>query len=295
MISIVNALLFGAGFLLACALFQNPQSRRLWHLQKVGMAPLETLHLEKYRDEAAKIGWKVSPKDVLLIISAAIASALLLALLTSNPFILIAGIFTGFYLPKFLLEKKRRSGKMLLLSKLTDPLRMLLSRLPDTPNITRAIEATRDETGDDRIRELFTDYIADIKSGAGVRDALLNMKNKVGLKKFDIFTDHLCQMQYEGFTPDAIKALDKAVEAIEFDLRAIEKVKEVSKNKKRQLYTALGTAWLFPPILSFVNTGNTNIYLNTIAGQILMLLYFIGSLYVFVKGEEYLSLNLDEL
>ncbi|MDX9871864.1 MAG: hypothetical protein RBT41_05560 [Clostridia bacterium] len=295
MISLVNALLFGAGFLFAYLLFRNPDGRSLHRQKKVSFAPLDTLQLERYPDEAAKIGWKVSKKDVLAIISIAIAATLLLALLTSNPFILLAGMAASFYLPKFLIEQKRRSGKMALLSKLTDPLRMLLSRLPEQPNITRAIEATRDETADERIRTLFTDYIADTKSGTGVRDALLNMKNKVGLKKFDVFVDHLIQMQYEGFTSDAIKALDKAVEAIEFDLRAIEKVKEASKNKKRQLYSALGVTWLFPPILSFVHTGNTNIYLNTIAGQILMFLYFLGSLYVFTRGEEYLSLNLDEL
>jgi hypothetical protein len=92
-----------------------------------------------------------------------------------------------------------------------------------------------------------------------------------------------------------MKALDKAVEAIEFDLRAIEKVKEQSKLKKKKLYTSLGTAWLFPLILSFVNTGQTNVYMNTISGKILILMYVLGSLYVFCKGEEYLSLNLDEI
>ena len=88
--------------------------------------------------------------------------------------------------------------------------------------------------------------------------------------------------------------MEKAIEAIEFDLRAIEKVKQVSK-KKQNLYTALGVSWSFIPILSLLRNSEVNIYLETVPGRILVLLYVLASLYIMVKGEEYLSLNLDEL
>lgn len=293
MIPAITGLLFGAGFLFTIFIFRQPVKSN--KKKKISFNIINSLQLGKYQEEARKIGWEVKKKDLLIIIFISITVTMLLSLVTSNPFILIAGLLTGVYLPKFIIDKKRRTNRQALINALTDPLRMLLSRIPDQQNITRAIEVTRDEVVDENIKQLFTNYLSDVAIGGSVRDALLGMKRKVSLRKFDVFIEHLIQAHYEGFTTDAMKALDKAVEAMEFDLRAIEKVKEQSRNKKKQLYVSLGTAWLFPPILSFVNTGHTNVYLNTLAGKILMLFYFLGSLYVCVKGEEYLNLNLDEL
>lgn len=197
--------------------------------------------------------------------------------------------------PKFLLQKKLYYKRLNLLFRLTDPLRMLLSRLPDQQNVTKAMEMVRDEITEMSVRKLFDEYIYDIAIGSSVKDSLYNLKRKVGLRKFDIFIDNLTQAHYEGFTAVALKALDKSVEAMELDLREIQKVQEQSRSKKKKLFLAVGTVWLFPPILSVINSGDKNIFLATIQGKILMLFYFIGTIYVFIKGEEYLSLNLDEL
>jgi len=293
-LSIIIGIMFSIGFLFACFIFKKQKNGTNKHSDSI-LKFAYSLHLEKYQVNAESIGWNFSKGELLILICISIIIAMLLSIAISNPFILIAGIVLGIYLPAFIIEKKRNSNRMFLISKLTNPLRILISRIPDQQNITRAIEVTRDETTNERIKQLFSNYILNIAVGESVRDALLEMRNKVKLRKFDIFIEYLIQAHYEGFTPDAMKALDKAVEAIEFDLRAIEKVKEQSKIKKKKLYTSLGTAWLFPLILSFVNTGHTNVYLHSIAGKILIMMYCLGSLYVFRKGEEYLSLNLDEI
>lgn len=294
MIPIITGILFASGFIFVYFLFNEGQGLTN-NKNKIKYNLVQTLKLDNYQEEAAAAGWQVSKKELLIFICMSIIITLLVSILTNNPLVLIVGLIAGIYFPNFIITKKRKARKMVLISKLTDPLRMLLSRIPDQQNITRVIEIIKDETTDESIKQIFTNYLSEVAIGGSVRDALLGMKQDVRLRKFDVFIEHLLQAQYEGFTPNAMKALDKTVEAIEFDLRAIEKVKEQSKLKKKQLYTTLGTTWLFPPILSFVNTGHTNIYLNTVAGKILILMYFLATLYIVEKGEEYLSLKLDEL
>lgn len=294
MVPIITGILFGLGFIFTFFLFSEGKELTR-NKNKIKYNLVHTLKLDNYQNEASAVGWQVSKQELLIFICMAIVITLLVSMLTNNPLVLIVGLIAGIYFPNFIITKKRKARKMALISKLTDPLRMLLSRIPDQQNITRAIEVIKDETTDENIKKIFTDYLSEVAIGGSVRDALLGMKQAVRLRKFDVFIEHLLQAQYEGFTSNAMKALDKTVEAIEFDLRAIEKVKEQSKLKKKQLYTTLGTTWLFPPILSFVNTGYTNVYLNTVAGKILILMYFLGTLYIVEKGEEYLSLKLDEL
>jgi len=295
MLPFISALLFGLWFLFSYMFLAAPVKRLKPVRSKYKVSLMDKFELEKYQNEAEAIGWKITKSEFAIILIFALIITLAVSLITKNPLVIPVGFFTGVYLPQFLIEKKRKSMRMNIISKLTNPLRMLLSRIPDQKNITKAIETTRCEITNDCVRNLFDGYIKDISVGVSVKDALTNMKKKIKLKKFDIFVDNLIQAHYEGYTAEAASALNKSVEAIEFDLRAIEKVKEQSRQKKRNLYTALGITWFFPFILSVVSSGNSNVYLNTIQGKALILFYITGTIYVFVKGEEYLSLNLDEL
>lgn len=240
-----------------------------------------------------KKGTLLKGEFLTLFLCSAVLSAMA-AYLTKNVFVLIIGLVIGFYVPGFYLEKKRRAKRTVLLSKITEALRLFLSHLSDQNNITRTMEKTRNESIDLTIKVLLNSYISDVAVGASIQDALNNMRKKVNLKKFDMFIDNLIQAHYEGISKEAYQALEKTVEAMEFDLRAIDKVREKSRNKKKKLYMTLFTTWLFPPLLSMVNTGNRNVFFNTYQGKLLIVMYFIGSIYVYVKGEEFLSLNLEE-
>lgn len=291
----LTGLLWTGWFLFVYTLFNIQRKKRLSTKAKLKRLIYETMKVEKLQYEAKAIGWKITNNEFAIIIILSFFLTMALALVTKNPFILMIGFFLGVYLPRFLIEKKRHSLRLNLINKLIDPMRLLLSRLPEQQNITRAVEMTRDEIADKEIKEILDDYLRDVNIGGSIRDALLNMKRRVNFRKFDLYVENLIHAHYEGFTAEAINALDKAVQAIEFDLRAIEKVKEQSKEKKKKLYLAMAIAWLFPIILSFVSTGANNIYLQTMPGKILILFYVIGTIYVFIKGDEYLSLNLDEL
>ncbi|MGI6587191.1 MAG: hypothetical protein ACOX2N_06845 [Peptococcia bacterium] len=291
----LTGLLCALWFLLAYFLFNSPRQKGVPAKLRLKRFFYETMQVEKFQNEAKAIGWKITKSEFVLIVILNVFLTLAVAVVTHNLFILITGFVVGVYLPSFLIEKKRQSLRFNLISKLVDPLRLLLSRLPEQQNITRAVEMTRDEIVDKEIKEIFNSFLRDVAIGGSVRDALFNLKKRVSFRKFDLYVEHLLYAHYEGFTVEAISALDKAVQAIEFDLRAIQKVKEQSREKKKKLYLALVIAWLFPIILSFVSTGHSNIYLHTFPGKIVILGYVLGSIFVYIKGEEYLSLNLDEL
>lgn len=294
-ISFIVALLFALFFLLLVWAFAPKSWQQARASKRLKVDLFVRLHLEKYQRQAEAIGWHLSRKELLVLVLITLLVGLLLAILMRNPLVVVVGVAAGLQLPKLLIEKKRQINRINLLSKLIDPLRMIMSRLPDQQNITKVIEQTVKDITERRVNDLFEGYLKDVAIGGSVQDALLIMKRKVSLRKFDVVVEYLIQAHYEGFTVEALRALNKAIEAIEFDLRAVEKVKEQSKAKKKGLYSSLATAWFFPFILSFVNTGVKNIYLETMPGKILLLLFVIGSLYVVIKGEEYLSLNLDEL
>ena len=154
---------------------------------------------------------------------------------------------------------------------------------------------TRDEIVDQEIKHIFDAFLRDVALGGSVREALINLKGRVNYRKFDLYVEHLLYAHYEGFTVTAINALDKAVQAIEFDLRAVQIVQEQSREKKKKLYLTLLIAWFFPLILSFVSVGETNVYLYTLPGKMVISAYVLGTIFVYVKGEEYLSLNFDDL
>lgn len=281
-IPLINTMLVGTWFVFA-VLYLNPTAKK-------------PFNLFSNQDSLIRSSYRFNIKNRLpLITSASWVSAILISIMTENIFLLAAGLAAGAYLPGFFIEKKRRGQRIRIITKLVSPLRLLISRLPDQNNITKAIELTRNEIIDDEIRNIFSNYLKDVNICGNVHDALLNMKDSVSLSKFDVFIEYLLQTHYEGFTKESLNALSKSVEAIEFDLRAIEIVNEKSRTKKRNLYTALAVSWMFPVILSFANTGQRNVYLHTTAGKILILFYVVGSLFVYLKGEEYLTLNLDEL
>jgi hypothetical protein len=230
-----------------------------------------------------------------LCMSAVFMGAGLLSLWSRNLLILPVGFTAGIYFPKFLLEKRRRAKRLIIMEKLVDPLRILISRIPDQGNLARALDQVRREVRDETLREMLDEVLGDIGLGGGIQEALTRWKHHIELRNFDTFIDLLIQAHLDGWTEPALKALDKAVESMELDLRAIGTVKEKSRSKKKQLYGALAVSWVFPPVLSMIGVGTGNIYLDTVPGKLLIFAYLAGSMFVVVQGDHYLSLNVDEL
>jgi len=244
--------------------------------------------------EAREIGWDLTSGEFLGIVVFAVAAGAILAVLFKNPLIIVAGGLGGYYLPRVLIKNYRKRHRMSLMMSIPDFGRMLIARLIDHHSIVRAMELTQDDIHGP-MKVTIEEFVKDVGVGLGVRPALDNMRAKLGFRKFNTLAETLAIAHAEGYSGEALKAMEKAVEAIENDVRAIEALEITARKKKRELACVVAASWAFPAVLSFMNTGNVNIYLNTIPGKVLIFFYLVSTLFVLIKGEEYLSLNLEEL
>ncbi len=246
------------------------------------------------RAYAGAAGWNITSREFWGIVIFAVATGLLLAVAFKNPLIIVAGILAGFYLPRFMIRRYRKRQQTALLNAVPDFGRILTARLVDHHSIVRAFEIIENDVTEP-IKTLAADFLKDAGVGIGIPQALENLKARVAFRKFDTLVETLLIAHYEGYSPEALRAMEKAVEAIESDIRAVETLEITSAGKKRELLYIILASWAFPVILSFMNTGNANVYLDTVPGKILMFSYLVSTLFVLIKGEEYLSLKLDEL
>lgn len=260
----------------------------------------QKIHIAHYfgytqiKNQAQEIGWNIGTKEFLGIILFATGIGLMLATVFKNPLIIFAGMVTGYYLPRYLLQRMKKHQRMSLMMSIPDFGRLLIARLIDHHSIVRAFEITQqDLTGP--IKVMVEEFVKDVGVGIGIPRALQNLKAKVGFRKFNTFVETLLLAHQEGYSTEALRAMEKAMEAIELDLKAIEIIQVTTRKKKRELLYIVIAAWAFPFLLSFMNSDNVNIYVDTLQGKILMLSYILCTLFVLMKGEEYLSLKLEEL
>ena len=172
--------------------------------------------------------------------------------------------------------------------------RLLTARLLDHHSITRSFETVQADISGP-VKPLIEEFIKDVGVGLGVLTALNNLKAKVAFRKFDTLAETLFIAHREGYSNEALRALEKAVEAIENDVKAIEALQLKVKKKKRDLFYVVIASWAFPVVLSSMNTGNTSIFLDTLTGKLLIFSYLLSTFWVLIKGEEYLGLKLEEL
>ena len=243
--------------------------------------------------EQAGVSWGSSETLAIWVIS--LSAAGFLYFFTGNLILVSVGWLLLLFLPRLVIQSRKHRQRLETLTALTDSLRQLAARLPDQGSLARAIEmVVENENGRDNTSVLRV-VLDEIQLGGNVKDAIQLWQNMVGLSKFDHVADTLIQANADGWTPAALKALNKSVEALESDLRAVLLVAQKAAGRKKQLYLTIATAWSFPLILSMMDSGRDNLYLYSTPGQILMFAYITISLYVVVKGQEYLSLNVDEL
>jgi Flp pilus assembly protein TadB len=243
--------------------------------------------------DAAGVSWGSKETKMIWLFSLSVACGLYLA--TGNLLLFGAGWLLILILPSLIINNRKRRQRLETLIVLTDCLRQLLARLPDQGSLSRAIEMVIDSDGRGERSEILRQVLEELRLGSSVRDAIVLWQEQIRLKKFDHVAETLIQANQDGWTPAALKALDKSVQGLEADLKAVLLTAQKAAGRKRQLYAALLTSWSFPLILSLMDTGQKNLYLYSLPGKLLIFAYVAVSLYVVVKGQEYLSLNVEEL
>jgi Flp pilus assembly protein TadB len=248
----------------------------------------------KVSSQAKEIGWDISTKEFLGIVLFAIIVGMIFAALFKNPLIIPAGLGAGFYLPRYLIQKYKKRQRMAMMIAIPDFGRILIARLIDHHSIIKAFEISqKDISGPMQV--MVEEFVKDTGVGMGVQPALENLKKKAAFRKFNTFVETLLIAHQEGYSSEALKAMEKAVEAIENDVKAIETLPITTRKKKRELWYVVLASWAFPVLLSFMNSTNANIFFDTLYGKLLIFSFIICTLFVLIRGEEYLSLKLEEL
>jgi len=243
--------------------------------------------------EAYGVSWRV--RDTLLLWLGSFLLSGTLFILTDNVLLFIAGWFFMGLLPGLIIKIKYQNQRFALLEGLVECLRLLIARIPDQGSFVRSLELTLQGRLEANNKLILQEVMRDITLGNSMETALNNWRKRVNIRKFNHVIDTMLQAHYEGWTRVAVEALDKAVQAMEADVQAIKLAREKSRQRKRKLYFTILTAWSFPLILSLLNSGSENVYLATLPGKLLIFAYVVGTLLVIVKGNEYISLNVDEL
>ncbi|MDR0468441.1 MAG: hypothetical protein LBH09_00525 [Peptococcaceae bacterium] len=249
----------------------------------------------RIRSQADQAGVDWGSKETKAIWIASLAVAAALYFLTGNMMLFGVGWMLMLVLPRLIIHHRKHRRRLDTLAALTDCLRQLLARLPDQGSLSRALEVVIESDSRGTATGMLRQVLEAMRLGSTVREAVGLWQSEIGMKKFDHVAETLIQANADGWTPAALKALEKSIEGLEGDLRAILLVAQSAVNRKKQLYLALATAWSFPLILSMMDTGGANLYLHTMPGKILIFAYVAVSLFIVVKGQEYLSLNVEEL
>ena len=291
MVSFINAVLISGWLVLSVStLLMAWFAKR--DKEKGGYWDNEERKISRHANQAG-VTWGSKETKMIWLISISAAGGLYV--LTGNLMLIAIAWPLMLVLPRLLIHSRKHRRRLETLTILTDCLRQLLARLPDQGSLIRAMEmvAENDSRGENAV--MLAPVLEELRLGSNVRDAIGFWQGIVGLKKFDHVAETLIQANADGWTPAALNALDKSVQGLEGDRKAVLLAAQKAAGGKRQLFMVLGTAWSFPVILSMMDAGQQNLYLHTMQGKLLIFAYVAVSLYVIVKGQEYLSLNVDEL
>lgn len=249
---------------------------------------------EHIKREAESAGWQLEQREFLILVAVAVGIGVFIAILIDNIFYIIGGVIAAFYLPRFIVMQIRRKKRYTLFAELPDSLKFIVARLLDYGSIPRAVEASLSDLSP-QLRAPFAKFLNSVKLNLTVEQALYELAAEIKIRKLTDFTDTLLLAHTEGINQQSIATLETIIDTMVEDVRAIKNLQLLSQKDRQDLIAVILVSWFIPVALSFLNTNNVNLFLDTFFGQIIMFLYFLTTIFVIVKGDEYLSLNLQDL
>lgn len=267
-------------------------SRR--YAKATGIELASFLGYDKVKADAENAGISLNAKEFIQIAGISAVVGILIAVLIHNMFFIAAGIYLSFMVPRFIFMKLKRRKRTNILFELPSKMKLYVSKLSDFPSLELALEnALPDIHGETRASFEKAYNGLTLKLPPAV--VIAEWRKEIRIKKFTDFTDKLLMAHEEGFTERSIKSLNETAAGMGSDVKLLKTIQLKNKRKYRSLYMTIAVAWLIPIMLSTMNSQNGNVFLNTIHGQIFIALLFMVSIYSIVKGDDYLSLNLEEL
>ncbi|MCP1133323.1 hypothetical protein NKT34_08480 [Paenibacillus polysaccharolyticus] len=254
----------------------------------------KVLGYERIRKEAETVGWSLTFREFSFLILISIALIGVIALFTGNYFFIALGTVLCFTVPRTIVLKVKRKIRQNVLFDLPSNLRLFISKLTDFPNVQKALENAVLEM-DGVTKPVFEKASNQLRVGLHVDRVFDEMIGEFRIRKMEDFLDKLKLAQMEGFHAQSLDSLKETVEEIGEDITQIQELELEAKSKRRQLFTVIGMSWMMPVMMSMMNNGNANVFLNTLHGQVYIVSFAAATLYAIGKGDDYLSLNLDKI
>jgi Flp pilus assembly protein TadB len=289
---ILYLFVFLVWFIALILILPKPIRKRTYKKQTWDIAQI--LGYEKVKREAESFGWNLNSKEFTQIVMASVGVGILTALLTGNIFFIVVGVALSFSLPRYIVIKIKKKKRLEILVELPDNLKLLTSKLMDYTSIQQALQAALEDM-EGETKTIFQKMHSSLELNLPVDSILMEVAHEVKIRRFNDFAEKLVMANSEGFHEEAIKSLKETIDTISEDINEIKKLEIRSKSEKKKMYIVIVASWFMPFILSFLSSDNANVFLKSIHGQLFIISFFLSTIYVIAKGDDYLSLNLDEL
>ena len=249
---------------------------------------------DRIRKEAEGVGWALSFREFIALLSFTFIAVTLIAIFIGNYFLIALGLLVCFMLPRIILMKIKRKIRQNTLFDLPPNLRIFISKLSTFPNILSALEQSLPEMAG-VTKPMFERAADQLRVGLSLEHVLDELTESFNIRQMDNFADKLRTIQKEGFHARALASLRETVDQITEDIGQVKVLEFEARRKRRDTFLIVIMGWAMPAVLSFLNTDNSNVYLDTLYGQIYVVLFAAYTLFAISKADDYLALNLDKV
>lgn len=288
----ISAFIFCVWFLALSMLVPKVQGTRYGRAGRYDLTAL--FGYQKLKAEAESAGWNLNMKEFISLVGVSLAVGIIIAAIIKNVFFIGVGIALSFMLPRYVIMRVKRRKRMQILFDLPDNMKVLISKLNDFPSLERAFEVSLpDFVGD--CGDHFQNAYKALKVKLPPAQVFDELNRNVRVNKLKDFTEKLIMASKEGFHLKSIESLKETQRSISFDIRLIKGLDLKAKAIYRKLYAVIIMSWAMPLMLSGMNTNNGNVFLNSLHGQVFIVVFFIVTIFCIVKADDYLSLKLDDI
>lgn len=251
---------------------------------------------DKAQQQAKSAGITLRIQQYIWLISSTAIIGFVVSLLTKNMFLIAVSIIVGFFTPRIYLSMKEYQYRKEILISLPINLRFMLTKLVESQTVelalTRALPLMNGPT-----EVFFQEMLQKKQLELSTSIALIDMRRKIGLRKFDDFSSNLVMGEKAGFNDKTIKTLRESIEDIQRDIKLIRKLEIVNRAKIVNVYMVVFFIVSLPILFSLMEHNavpDSMTYQQPIGQALISLMVLFFSLVVFFE-RKFMRLDLKNL
>ncbi|BFH18230.1 hypothetical protein J6TS7_20840 [Paenibacillus dendritiformis] len=252
------------------------------------------LGYQKIQKKANSTGTEMTATIYVTLVVSSFLIGVVISLLSGNYFFIALGVLLGYSVPLHIIKIRQRQRRNEMLFELPEILKIFTSKLLDFSNAAHSLkEALNDYDGS--MKPIFKEASDSLQMGFSLDTVLLELKEKIRLRRFNEFVDKLTTAEENGYTIQSVKSLKETIRGMSEDAVFVKELQIKAKAEMRDSYLQTAMLVALPILLSFISTNNANVFMDTLFGQ-LYITFFAGTImFCIIKKSDCLSLNLNDL